>query len=105
MLAKCLAHRLTRGLDIDAPETTSLRRRIIRRKPFLRRIYQEWYQALAAAVPVGPGAVLELGSGPGFLSDSMPDLITSDLLPVPGVDLLSDARASPSPRQPCGPSL
>lgn len=97
MLRTLLAHPLTRGLDIDSPATTELRRRIIRRKRFLRQIYQEWYAALAGAVPAGAGAVLELGTGAGFLRDYIPGLITSDVLPLAGIDRVVDARALPFP--------
>src|SRR5262249_39137158 len=74
MLANLLAHPLTRGMDIDSPETTHLRKRIIGAKPFLRRIYQEWYAAIAVSVPPDRGGVLELGSGAGFLEDYIPGL-------------------------------
>src|SRR5262245_5557759 len=95
MFKKLLAHPLTRGLDIDAPETSELRRRIVREKVFLRRLYEEWYQALVARIPPGEGKVLELGSGGGFLREVLPELITSDILPLPDVDLVLDARTLP----------
>src|SRR5260221_13059796 len=95
MLRTLLAHPLTRGLAIDAPETTCLRRRIVAEKPFLRRIYQEWYEAIANDVPPGAGDVLELGSGAGFLSDYIPGLITSDVLPLPDIDRVVDAHELP----------
>lgn len=95
MLSRCLAHPLTRGLDIDSPATTTLRRQIIRRKGYLQRIYQEWYTDIVSALPAGPGHVLELGSGAGFLKDFIPDLITSDVFPVPDVALVADAHALP----------
>ena len=69
MLRKLLAHPLTRGLDIDHPQTTHLRKQIIQQNSFLRKIYLEWYTALAAALPRPPGAILELGSGAGFLNE------------------------------------
>jgi hypothetical protein len=55
MAVSWLEHPLTRGLPIDSPETTVLRRRVIDSKPFLRRIYAEWYAAIARHLPVGPG--------------------------------------------------
>ena len=73
MLQGWLAHPLTRGLDIDDPRTTELRRSIIRYKKFLRRIYEEWYTALAGALPEVQGPVLELGSGAGFLREYIPN--------------------------------
>ena len=66
MLKSLLAHPLTKGLDIDDPKTTRLRRQIIQEKYFLRKIYEEWYQSIAASLPGGEGAVLELGSGGGL---------------------------------------
>lgn len=95
MLRTLLAHPLTRGLAIDAPETTCLRRRIVAEKPFLRRIYQEWYEAIAQDVPAGDGDVLELGSGAGFLRDYISGLITSDVLPLPDIDRVVDAHELP----------
>jgi SAM-dependent methyltransferase len=94
-IARWLDHPLTRGLDLDDPRTTELRRRIVRDKPFLRRIYEEWYVHIAATLPPGPGPVVELGSGAGFLADFIPGLITSEILRVPGIDLVLDAVSLP----------
>jgi SAM-dependent methyltransferase len=95
-----LAHPLTRGRDLDDPNTTALRRQIIETKPFLRRIYEEWYTTLAASVPPGsevPGRVLELGSGAGFLKQFVPGAITSEIFPCPGVDAVLDGLRMPLP--------
>lgn len=81
------------GPDVDDPNTTILRRSLIAGKPFLRRIYAEWYHALASRVPAGPGQVLEIGSGPGFLEQFVPGLITSELLYIPGIRCVQDAQA------------
>lgn len=90
-----LAHPLTRGLDIDDPRTTELRRKIIQEKRFLRRIYEEWYVAIAAALPAGVEPVLELGSGAGFLSDFIPDLIPSEAFHCPGIRIVLDGQQLP----------
>lgn len=90
-----LAHPLTRGLNLDDPHTTVMRRQIIREKPFLRRIYEEWYETLAQALPQGVEPVLEIGSGAGFLSDFVPGLITSEVFACPGVRLALDAVRLP----------
>ena len=82
MLSRWLVHPLTRGRDIDAPQTTELRKQIICQKPFLRKVYEEWYKLIAAQIPCGPGGVLELGTGAGFLKKYLPDLITSDVFPL-----------------------
>lgn len=90
-----LAHPLAKGLDIDDPSLTHLRRRIVREKPFVKAIYDEWYRWIAASVPPGDRPVLELGSGPGFLSDHLPGLVTSDVFACEGVERIVDARAIP----------
>jgi len=95
MLKSLLAHPLTRGLDIDDPYTTHLRRQIIREKSFLGRIYQEWYQAIATALPSGEGAVLELGAGGGFMNDFIPGLITSELFHCPHIRVVADGLRLP----------
>ena len=46
-------------------------------------------------LPEVPGRVLEIGSGGGFLADALPDAITSDIMPLPGIDLTLDARHLP----------
>lgn len=94
-LDRILTHPLTRGLDIDDPRTTALRRRIIAAKPFLLQIYREWYAALAALVPSGDGAALELGSGAGFLEEFLPGVITSEIFHCPHVRLVADAQLLP----------
>ena len=98
MLKKLLAHPLTKSLKPDDPHTTELRRKIIKGKRFLYRIYEEWYGDLIAAVPgpnFCPGQILELGSGGGFLKELLPECITSEVFPCSGVDMVVDARALP----------
>jgi SAM-dependent methyltransferase len=90
-----LAHPLTRGMDLDDPRTTELRRRIIRENKFLFKIYQEWYRALATELEPAGGLYLELGSGAGFLRECVPHLITSEILPVPGLDVVLDGHQLP----------
>jgi SAM-dependent methyltransferase len=94
-LGRWLAHPLTRGLPVDDPQTTTIRRQIVRGKPFLRRIYLEWYDKLIGALPVGKGDVLELGSGAGFFAERCPETITSEVFLCRGVKSVIDARRLP----------
>ena len=94
-LRRWLEHPLTRGLDLDDPRTTRLRRRVLAEKPFLRRIYQEWYGEIARSLPPGPEPVLELGAGAGFLGDFVPGLIRSEVFQTPGIDAVLDGLALP----------
>ena len=95
MLSSLLSHPLTRGLDLDDPQTTELRKEIILSKPFLRKIYEQWYSYITENLPQVDGPVLELGTGAGFLKKFIPDLITSDLMPVKGCDLACSALNLP----------
>ena len=95
MLRSILAHPLTRGRSIDDPVTTDLRRSIITSKPFLRAIYEDWYQSIVARIPDSEGAVLELGSGAGFFQQFVPDVITSEVFECAGVQLVADAQNLP----------
>jgi SAM-dependent methyltransferase len=96
-LRRTLAHTMTANQDfhIDNPETTDLHRAIIQSKPFLKRIYQEWYTLLAKWVPAGEAPVVELGSGAGFFGDFLPGVITSEVCFFPSVNLVFDGQIMP----------
>ena len=93
-----LAHPETRDLSLDDPRTTERRRAIIRSNRFLRRIYDEWYRLIRVAIPEGPGGMLELGSGAGFLAQYVPGLIASEVFSCPEIQLVLDARRLPFDR-------
>jgi SAM-dependent methyltransferase len=89
-----LVHPLTRDLQLDDPGLISLRAKIVKQKGFLTRVYRQWYQIMLCALPVNARPVVELGTGPGFMKELLPELITSDLIPggaftliLNGVDL------------------
>jgi SAM-dependent methyltransferase len=90
-----LKHPLTRNLDIDDPQTTYIRKQLIRNKPFLKKIYEDWYKWIAASVPSGEGRVLELGSGAGFLGEFVPDLVASEVFFCPFVNIILDGCSLP----------
>src|SRR5579871_4206397 len=94
-IKKLLEHPGTRGIGIDDPRTTERRRGIIQSNTFLRLIYDEWYRLISNSIPPGPGRVLELGSGAGFLSRYIPGLITSEILLCPDIQLVLDGRQLP----------
>lgn len=95
LVESVLGHPATRGLDLDDPTTTAIRREVVRTKPFLRAVYDEWYSLMIAHVPDVAGSLLELGAGGGFLKERLTEVITSDVFPVPGIDRVVDARELP----------
>jgi SAM-dependent methyltransferase len=95
MIKRIFEHPLTRRISLDDPRTTILRRRIISEKKFLRKVYQDWYRLLSASLPAGDGAVLELGSGAGFLEEFIPGLISSEIFYLQGISLVCDGQKMP----------
>ena len=89
-------HPLTLNLDIDEVETTIRRKQIIQDKPFLRRVYLDWYDEIISKVPRDlPDPILELGSGGGFLKRVIPRIITSDVMCLPESDLVINGMSLP----------
>jgi SAM-dependent methyltransferase len=95
LISKLLTRAETRGLDLDDPRTTGLRRQIIASNRFLWRIYDEWYRMISSSVPSGEGKALELGSGAGFLGEYVPGLIASEVFSCPGINVVLDAQRMP----------
>jgi SAM-dependent methyltransferase len=92
-MKRFLKQPISRINDVDDPLTTIRRRQVIADKPFLRLIYTEWYRSLCGSIPPGPGQVLEIGSGPGFLEQFVPGLITSELFFLPHICCVQDAQS------------
>jgi len=84
---------MTARLEEDAALERATRR--IREKPALRAFYEEVYGKFVDCVGRCPpgGTVLELGSGGGFLRDFLPDVMTSDVLPYPGIENVVDGTS------------
>jgi SAM-dependent methyltransferase len=85
----------TRGLDLDDPKLTEQRRTILKQKVFLHSIYLEWYKKLIDTLPSGQGACVELGSGAGFITDLVPELITTEILWSPNAKVILDGCVLP----------
>jgi SAM-dependent methyltransferase len=86
-LRQLWATREVRGREADAPQTVAARAAVIRSKPLLRAFYEEAYRFFEASLRDAPGGtVLELGSGPGFIKEVLPHVVTSDIMDLPGAD-------------------
>lgn len=82
--------------DLDDPRATLAHRDIIVSKPFLKRLYLDWYRVFVQRVTKNKkGKYLEIGSGGGFLKEVFPEVITSDILQLPNVDLVFSAEKMP----------
>lgn len=78
---------------LDDPARIAEIRRLLGRKKFLRAWYEEQYRKYQNTLERSPkdGAAIEIGSGGGFAKEMIPELITTDFLPYPGVDKTMDA--------------
>ena len=95
MLRRWLEHPLTRGLDLDDPRTTELRRHIIQEKPFLRRVYSDWYRQLEQWVDPSSRRILEIGSGASLSNQYFPNLLSSDVFWLPWISLVLNGLQLP----------
>src|SRR5438552_12279280 len=63
-------------------------------RPELRAVYQEWFAQLVRCVE-GLHPIVEIGAGPGFFKEYCPQLISTDVIPTPYVDVTCDASFLP----------
>ena len=96
-LRGALAHPSSRGVDLDSAEATALHARLIREKPFLRRLYLRYYKDYESAVAraASGGVVVEVGAGGGFYHEVRPSVVSIDLRPGAEVDVVGSALALP----------
>lgn len=63
------------------------------RKPQLRAVYEDLYRDMRGWL--APGRTLEIGAGSGNLKEYMGDLIATDVVPAPWLDIVTDAHTLP----------
>lgn len=83
--------------DLDDPKTTIIRSRIIQENIFLKNLYTDFYNEFKNSIKGLPKRrkLVELGSGGGFIKKIIPDVITSDMIKLPNVDLHLSAAYMP----------
>jgi len=90
--------------DLDDPATTLLHAEIVQKKPFLKKLYIDFYKQFGKAVlrlgtPHGAESekkvLVELGSGGGFIKEVIDGVTTSDILELPNVDKVFSALDMP----------
>ena len=81
---------------LDSPERTLLHKKIIAKKFFLRKLYEQWYSKFSNEIKnLSEGHLVELGSGGGFLKELEPNVICSDIISLPSNDLTFSALNMP----------
>jgi SAM-dependent methyltransferase len=66
-----------------------------RRRPLVRRLYNDWFDLIVAQLAPVEGPTVELGSGFAPLKARLPDLVATDIQPTPWIDEVADAHSLP----------
>ena len=94
---RLLRYSYMKDMDIDDPRTTILRSKIIKDKVFLTNLYSDFYNVFKKSTRGLPKKrkLVELGSGGAFIKEIIPDVVTSDIISLPNVDLKFSATHMP----------
>ena len=65
------------------------------RKRAIRLLYRDFHRRLLESCP--EGRVLDIGGGTAHIKDSKPDIVSTDILSFPGIDVVADAHRLPFP--------
>ena len=98
LLRRWLVDPRVRELDVDAVDFSIAHRRVLTTKPLLQHLFRDFYadcRRMDEQHFRGTGTRLEIGSGSGFMSDVYPDVVTSDLKPLPFVQLVCRGERMP----------
>lgn len=79
---------------LDTKDALDLHRKLIKQKPILRSVYDDFYSKLTPK-NVPKGKVVEIGSGGGFIRDIIPNVVTSDVIAGAGIDKVFSATKIP----------
>lgn len=82
-------------LDVDGTELIAAHRQSLLRKPLLQSAYASFYRAMIKNSErrlTADGIEIELGSGVGFFKELRPNVITSDIRAIPGIDRVIHAE-------------
>jgi SAM-dependent methyltransferase len=72
-------------------------RSVWEKKASIRLLYRDYHRRLLESCP--PGRVLDIGSGTAHIKDFRTDVVSTDILPFPGIDVVADAHRLPFPDQ------
>lgn len=83
--------------DLDLSAITKLHSEIIQTKPYLNKLYLDFYNEFKNSIQgdIEKKIIVELGSGGGFLKKIIPNAITSDIIQLPTIDKNFSANDMP----------
>ena len=75
--------------DLNSPEVSQIHGEIIQKKLFLKKLYIDFYKQFKEYSQNLPkGILVEIGSGGGFLKEVIPEVITTDTISLPSIDIV-----------------
>ena len=82
-------------VHIDAIRKLERHREVWSKNLVLRTAYNSYYQRIINWLPQNASTVLELGGGIGNFKETFPQIITTDIVRLPWVDVVMDAQRMP----------
>jgi len=76
-------------------ERQVVHRGIWEKKRSIRLLYRDFHRQLLECCP--EGRVLDIGGGTAHIKDFRPDIVSTDILSFPGIDVVADAHRLPFP--------
>ena len=98
LVRRALAEPRLEGIDVDRPDLIEVHREILATKPLTRRVFLELYRTCLDADLRhlrGDGLRIEIGAGSSFLKTVSPGILTTDIKPSAGLDMVVDALRMP----------
>lgn len=80
--------------NLDKPESLTYLKNKINKKQFLKLLYKDFYKELRPK-KIPKGKIIEIGSGPGFIKDIIPNAITTDVVKGQDIDKVFSATKIP----------
>lgn len=84
-----------KNIDVDGEDRFRVHARVLARKPMLRAVFTGFHRTfdrLDKKFLSGAGDRIEIGAGVAPIRDSFPDVLATDIVPGPGLDLVLNAE-------------
>ena len=95
---RLLLPEIKNDIDLSDLEITLLHKKILQKKKFLKSLYKDFYDEFnknIMEINKTKRKIVEIGSGGGFLKEVIHDVVTSDILELPGIDMKFSATEMP----------
>lgn len=79
----------------DLDQRQMVHRGVWEKKETVRLLYRDFHRQLLDSCP--EGRVLDIGGGTAHIKDFRPDIVSTDILLFPGIDVVADAHRLPFP--------